>query len=278
MRSLLPLVPLLVVAVAPSCSIMWGNDHKATLTQEVGFDAGGVQHIEIHSYNGTIEVVAAEGDQVSGNTELYARASSPEAALERVNSMTWVGESDGDTLVIEIEGPTDGKKNYGASLAIAVPEGVTLLLKSGNGRLRVEGDYPTMNLHTSNGRITVKSDGELRARTSNGRIEYTGASADFNLKTSNGRVVANLVGDWSGSGEIDTSNGKVVVNCSGTLGAAVDASTSNGKLYSEGPREEGPGALEIESSNGSIYVRSMVDLAKLEGGEKAAAEATATQG
>ncbi len=144
--------------------------------------------------------------------------------------------------------------------------------------MSVKGDYPSLNLRTSNGRITVESDGELRADTSNGRIEYTGASSDFVLETSNGRVIANLVGDWSGNGVIDTSNGKVLINCSGALGAVVNASTSNGKIYSEGPREEGPGELEIDSSNGSIYVRSMMDLSKLENGERVVTETTATQG
>lgn len=277
MRSLLPLLPLVAIAVAPSCSIMWDSGHKAELTQDVAFQVDGAKHVQIHSRNGRIEVIHADGGEISGSTEMYARASSPEAAQGRVDSMTWSTEVDGETLIITLDGPSDGKDNYGASLAVAVPEGVTLELYSGNGRLRVEGDYPHMLLDTSNGRITVVSDGKLRAKTSNGRIEYTGASSDFVLDTSNGRVVANLVGDWSGSGVIDTSNGKVVVNCSGTIAANVHASTSNGKLHSDGPRKEGPGELEIESSNGSIYVNSMTELTASED-EKPVAEEAGAQG
>lgn len=246
------LTPLLLTAALPACSL----GYHAERTDAVSFAIGDAAHVHVQNRNGSVAVRAGDSGTLSGSSVYKARAGSQAAADARVAQMDWESRREGDTLVLTLKGPDDDQRDYGASLDLVVPAGVSLELESGNGGIRVEGDFPRVVLSTSNGKIHVAGDGRVRARTSNGPITYVGASADFELRTSNGGVEAELVGDWGGRGVIDTSNGSVKVQCAGKLAAVVQATTSNGKVRTEGVTEEGDGKLRIDTSNGSVTVRA----------------------
>jgi len=250
-----PLLPILLVAALPACSLVLGNGHKAEFESPVEFDTEGAEGIRIEGVNGRIVVEAGPEGAIAGTTKYYAKAATAEAAAARVGEMGWDSELDGSTLVVTLRRPSDSRREYGASLTLAVPASWQVDADTSNGSVRVEGAFPKVLIATSNGRIDVQSDGVVRARTSNGRIEYLGGSQDFDLRTSNGRVTAVLEGDFAGSGRVRTSNGPVDVECTGNLAASVSMSTSNGSRRVRGPEPAGDGKLDLETSNGSIEVR-----------------------
>jgi hypothetical protein len=248
------LLPLLLVAALPACSLVLGDGHKAELEAPVDFAADGADGIRIEGVNGRIVLEAGPDGAVTGTTKYYAKAATAEAAAARVGEMGWETELEGSTLIVTLRRPSDDRREYGASLTLAVPASWQVDADTSNGSVQVDGQFQKVLIATSNGRIDVHSDGVVRARTSNGRIEYRGGSQDFDLRTSNGRVTALLEGDFAGSGRVRTSNGSVDVECTGNLAASVSTSTSNGSLRVRGPEPVGEGELRIETSNGSVEV------------------------
>jgi hypothetical protein len=121
----------------------------------------------------------------------------------------------------------------GAALRVQVPRRSSLDVSTANGAIHVSGVAGTMRLTTSNGAITVQNAGgaEIHAHTSNGSIEIgvpAGLNANLSARTSNGQIHSDV---------------EVLTNYMG-------ANFLEGKIGSGGP------ALDLQTSNGWIYLRN----------------------
>ena len=134
-----------------------------------------------------------------------------------------------------------------------------------NGRVVVEVDAPDQ---MSPLKVQVPWRAPLEVNTSNGAIHVSGMKGALKLTTSNGAIV---VRD-AGASEIHarSSNGMIEVGAPRDLNANVSARTSNGQIHSdfeilthrtgngvlEGKIGDGGAAIELQTSNGSIYLKS----------------------
>lgn len=241
--------------------------------------------IEVRTRNGSITIRKGYVDNASISATLKARTSERLAAMRVTQTETDQG------LVIGVE-PAGGvwKNSEGASFEIIVPGADGVLVRTGNGRIRIEGLAGHADLDTSNGRVTVLDhDGSVLVDTSNGRVELERISGDVDvttsngsisaldlhdsarLHTSNGRVTARLANDSSGPINVSTSNGGVRIEVGEAFEGTLSASTSNGSLHVEGGRNVQLESLskrrvtlsvgdsgtesKIRTSNGSLTIR-----------------------
>jgi DUF4097 and DUF4098 domain-containing protein YvlB len=79
--------------------------------------------------------------------------------------------------------------NASTEFDVYVPRNSTLLVSSGDGRLRIEGVSGELDLHTGDGAIDVSAgQGRLRAVTGDGRIRVDGFDGDAEARTGDGRI------------------------------------------------------------------------------------------
>lgn len=241
--------------------------------------------IEVRTRNGSISIRKGYVDSVSISATLKARTD------ERLAEMRVVQTETEDGLVIGVE-PAGGqwKNGEGASFEIIVPGVDGVLVRTGNGEIRLEGLSGHADLDTSNGRVAViDHDGSVEAETSNGRLEFRNITGDVNatssngaitavdlhasarLHTSNGRVSAEFADDSAGPVDIRTSNGAVRVEVGEAFAGVLTGSTSNGSLHVEGGRDvhlesmskrrvtlsvgQSGAESRVRTSNGSLTIR-----------------------
>lgn len=183
----------------------------------------------------------------------------------------------------------------GADLQVVVPVETDLGLAAQNGDISVTGATTGQaRLIASNGSINLKQvhllgfQGSIDLETSDGPVAVDGGSGYLVIRARNGGVqVRDFVGQvkaQAGNASIDfqgrllagtknslrASNGSVRVNLGDTPGVEVDAWARNGRVETRLPLtatvEQGPGrlvgslgsgggALEIQTTNGSIAIR-----------------------
>jgi DUF4097 and DUF4098 domain-containing protein YvlB len=119
-------------------------------------------------------------------------------------------------------------------LKVQVPRCASLDIVTSNGEIRVSGVAGAMRLTTSNAAIVVDNAGgrEIHAHTSNGRIEVgvpRGLGADVSARTSNARIHADIAMVTRHIGE------NLVEGKTGKGGPVIDLQTSNGAIYLKSP-------------------------------------------
>jgi hypothetical protein len=121
----------------------------------------------------------------------------------------------------------------GAPLRLQVPRRSSLDISTANGAIRISGVTGALQLTTSNGAIVVQNAGgsEIHAHTSNGAIEIgipATLNANLSARTSNGRIRSDV--------DVTTNH--------------VGANFLEGKIGNGGP------AIDLRTSNGSIWLRN----------------------
>lgn len=238
--------------------------------------------IKLEGVQGSTLEYAGELD-VPGNTESEAAN-----ALER----RWKVTTDGDTLVMELEGESNwlaniqfGFKSNSPYLNVSIPQQLAAQVETTDGSveagglaagLNVRTSNGTMDLHdisggvtarTSNGTVNVQNvEGEVDVVSSNGAVALSNIDGALSAKSSNGKVTAQsaITGDW----ELKSSNGKIVLEVPAATDAKIKADTSSGSLKgnvtwdgnddNHGTALLGKGTHEVSlsTSNGSITVET----------------------
>jgi DUF4097 and DUF4098 domain-containing protein YvlB len=183
--------------------------------------------VAVENFNGSVEIVGWEKDQVEINATKYA----PTQGL--LSMMKVEVTATADTVRVRVIRPDFRRGNMGARMTISVPRKVELeRIQSSNGTLRVSDVEGAAHMRTSNGTIRVsKLLGSLEATTSNGAIEVRDLKGNASLATSNGRISADLSGTQSGAANrFQTSTGPIDVRLEGSLASDVRAHTSNGSV------------------------------------------------
>lgn len=134
---------------------------------------------------------------------------------------------------------------------IRVPEKAHLDLRTGDGRIEVEGVTGSLSAESGDGAIIVRSlDGQMNLRTGDGRIIGEGLRGDLSARTGDGRVIVDGVFAalevTSGDGRIEahalpgskvtspwsirTNDGSVRLFLPEDMPAALDARTDDGRV------------------------------------------------
>ena len=224
--------------------------------------------LKITTINGQIEVNVWDEDIISLNAIKKSRISQDELEKTLIN----VIESES---LIEIEAEYIGTRltTPSVDMNIKVPKNVTVeYVKTSNGAIQISGVKGNITATTSNGAIDIEDvDGYITATTSNGKIDVKKTTGIMDLESSNGGIYAEVY-DFKKDISISTSNGRIDVYINPLLNADIEMTTSNGQIsisgislnvtYSEekhiiGKLGEGGNKIDIQTSNGDIYLRKL---------------------
>ncbi|MFC7876650.1 DUF4097 domain-containing protein [Isoptericola sp. NPDC057391] len=224
---------------------------------------------ETYAAPGTVELVA-DGDVTVRAADGGSSVEVDKIARAGLTSPTYRAEEGADRLTVrhECEGLRWIPGRCSGDLAVTLPAGTTLVVRTSNGDVVASGVTGGSELRSSNGDVEVtragggldagssngdvvvdRAVGDVVATTANGSVEVTGVDGSLDADTSNGRVdVAGVTGDV----RAESSNGDVTVVGDGEP-VRLTIDTANGEQTIEGPTDpEADRTVEVRSSNGDV--------------------------
>lgn len=222
--------------------------------------------LALESYNGAVEILGWEKDEIRISGVKYARS---EAELKDLKIEI---ERTDEVVRVRVVATGNRRGASGARFVVRVPRRVELdPVVTSNGSLRLEDLQGPARVETSNGSITLRQlEGRIEARTSNGGINGSDLAGDLRLRTSNGgirleRLKGTLDAATSNSSitarivepaadrpiRVVTTNGSIELALDGFNQNAVTAATSNGGITLRLP-PSARARIEAVTSNGSV--------------------------
>ena len=246
---------LLALLLAGGCKFL-GERKIVQISRQ--WPAAGVRHIEVSEIDGTINIEAADTNEITMQATVRTRVP---GKPNQENQGFFRTELDGDTLTIGRKGEHRWGIHWGLSgdeyyvtYNLRVPASVSLELTTVNGKISSRGTDGEMHATTVNGVVEIETSGtnEVEAKAVNGIIrahflkDFHGAS----FKTVNGRVVAVLPPSASFTSDFTQVNGDVEaafpLNIHSHPGSRRVSGEVNGGRYS----------LHIVTVNGDIKVEN----------------------
>jgi hypothetical protein len=234
MRGFLPV--FLVSLLAGGCNVQVGDNGvsfdvgsraRDEWTRTYTLPEGG--RLEIVNVNGEIQASAAEGREVQVRAEREARGGSEDEARALLASLDMREQVAPDSVRIEAVSPSPeggGRRSFSVSYEVRIPAGLSVTLRTENGRIRLENISGQIQAVTSNGGIDGEGlSGSLSAEVVNGGIEVELASVtgDVTLSSVNGGIEIELPADVRASLEATCVNGGI--NIDDRLGMTVTETT-----------------------------------------------------
>jgi hypothetical protein len=192
-----------------------GEQHFETITRS--WPADGIKRVDVNGVDGSVDVTAGTGNEISLVAHIRARNFQPN--LKKENHGYFVTSVDADTLTIgrqhgvRVHSPFffftshDVEINY----ELRVPPSVDLALTTVNGRVATRGTVGGIQATTVNGSLDVEASGtrEVSLHTVNGPVEahFTKDFQGARFKTVNGSVRAVLPGNASFACVLSQVNG-----------------------------------------------------------------------
>lgn len=200
--------------------------------------------LRVHNSNGPVDALEVSGEtaEVQGEWTLRSR--------ER-DGVRYELFRDGQDVVLCVlpddrgmcrrdgisSGSGRGRDPGSVAVTVRVPRGVRLLVRSGNGAVRVSGITAEVDAASGNGDVTVdRSGGPVRAHSGNGDVDVTTARGPVNAHTGNGRIWARMREiEGSEDMEFHSGNGRVTVELPEGVEGLLEAWTGNGHIESDFP-------------------------------------------
>jgi DUF4097 and DUF4098 domain-containing protein YvlB len=254
MRSVLR-AGIVAFACTPLVGCVVGVDSQAQIVrEEKRFPVDGVPDLRLTTFDGAIEVRGTDSSQVL--VEIEKRGPTREAVDElRVEST-----QEGRRIDVEVKRPSREGMVFGihvstsAKLIVSVPKRSTVLARTGDGAIRIEGVEGRLELRTGDGSIHVSDvKGELALNTGDGSINVDHAEGRLTLETGDGGVnvegnlavvrmhtgdgsivyradpATRMEDDW----DISTGDGSVSIYLPAGFNADLDAHTGDGRIRNE---------------------------------------------
>jgi hypothetical protein len=224
--------------------------------EEKRFTTKGRPTVQLATFDGAVEIRGWDRDEVSIEIEKRGRDK------DAIETIEVVATQDGSTVRVEARkrgDPPKGSYQIGflhslsrsARLVASVPTGSDLVVRTGDGSIRVEhvsgkvelksgdGSVKGFDLsgdvfaHTGDGSIEVEGlDGRCDLASDDGSIAVQGRLDTLRVRTDDGSVVvkalagSTIARDWS----LTTRDGSMVLYVPDRLGADVDAETRDGSV------------------------------------------------
>jgi DUF4097 and DUF4098 domain-containing protein YvlB len=234
---------LLLWGVSQTVSLLAHEEHDEVST----FAADGVEVIDIHVEDGSIEVTAADVDEITVEAHV-SDGLRPTAHDERLEQ---------NRLVLESSCPLFLSTFCSVDYDVTVPEDVDVRSSTSNGRLEVVGTTGSVEASSDNGSIVlVDVEGDVELHSSNGSLQADGLRAHtVTADTDNGGIhLAFAAAPSFVSAESD--NGSVEVRLPEVAGGyRVDMSSDNGSTelgVATDPASDRH--IEAFTDNGSVRV------------------------
>ena len=168
---------------------------------------------EIANENGEIQLKGTQGSEVKVTAHREVFASSDAEAQTRLKGLKMREDVTRDRVVIEARGDGEGfsfRRGLSIRWEVEVPDGLTVIVKTQNGTVRLDD-----------------VDGKITAATTNGNVAGTAVSGEVQGSSVNGSVSMNLEA-VSGDVRLTTVNGAVRLEVPLTADIDLDAATVNG--------------------------------------------------
>jgi DUF4097 and DUF4098 domain-containing protein YvlB len=153
------------------------------------FNVSGVPRVVLNTFDGSINIQPSNDSTVRFSAVKRAR---DEQAMRGIRLRA---EQTGNTIniIAEFDKTLARKGEYDTGAAVAldvwVPRNANVQVKSGDGRLRLNGIDGEIDLHTGDGSVDVtESKGRLKVETGDGRVRVAGFDGDATVQTGDGRI------------------------------------------------------------------------------------------
>ena len=256
MKSLLRAGTIALACVPLSGCVVVGVDSQGQIVrEEKQFSVEGPPEVHLTTFDGAIEVRPSEDSRVL--VEIEKRGPTREA----VDELRVEASQKGPRIDVEVKRPErEGMVAFGmqvsrsAKLVVSVPRRATIIARTGDGAIRVEGVEGRIELRTGDGSIQVsdvkgelalntgdgsitvdRAQGRLSLETGDGGVNVEGALSRVRMHTGDGSIVyradpgTSMDDDW----EISTGDGSVSIHLPTGFNANLDAHTGDGRIHSD---------------------------------------------
>lgn len=224
----------------------------------LGTEPGVRPSVSIRLDRGSVEILGSETDRVEAVIQKKARSIDPDAAQALLDRIEIATEQEGDRILIVDRSRRPETRGFGielrADLIVRVPPGSDLDVRTGDGRIRIEGVQGRIVADTGDGRLllervqgnlTLRSadgsiigrslEGDVDARTEDGSIQISGTPRRLRASTSDGSIRVECGEGTAPSGEwvLHTADGSIALVLPPSISANLDATTSSGRIENE---------------------------------------------
>lgn len=218
------------------------------VTERASFDAAGVTALEIHTDNGSIEVVGGDVTEIT----LVAEIS------HGLRPTTHRAELEGSTLVVRSDCKLAMTYWCSTDYQLVVPTALAVTADSNNGRVTLRDLTGSIDVDSDHGRLElIRLTGAVEATSDNGRIEGSGLrSSRVTATTDNGSVRLTFAAAPR-TVVARTSNGSVdVVVPDDTTAYRVETDTDQGSIDAAVRTDpDSERSIVATTRNGSVRVR-----------------------
>jgi DUF4097 and DUF4098 domain-containing protein YvlB len=280
--------------LATSACVVSVGSQGYTAREERRFSVTETPDVHLVTFDGSIEVRTWDHNEVL--VEIEKRGQTKDA----VDSIQLTADQTGSRVQVEARRPDGGQAMLGfglrmsrsANFVATVPRNANVMVRTGDGSVRVEQVTGRAELRTGDGTVrgaelkgsvTVDSgdgsvtlqdvDGSIDVRTGDGGVSVAGRLTAVRVRTSDGSVTVRaetgsaMSDDW----DISTADGSVAVYLPEPFDAELDAHTGDGRVTTDqsivmaggktdrgtlrGRLGSGGRALKVRTGDGSIHVR-----------------------
>ena len=289
----------IVAAGAAGCVVRVDTD-GVRVREEKRFTTKGRPTVRLATFDGSIVIRGWDRDEISVEIEKRGRDKAAAEAIEVI------AEQKGDAVNVEARKKdlSDGKSyqlgwngvSRSAKLIVSVPAGSDLIVRTGDGSIRVDHVNGKVELQSADGSVTGRDlagdvvahtedgsirlegvDGKCDVASDDGSIAVQGRLEGLRVSTEDGSVVvraaagSKMVRDWN----VSTGDGSMVLYVDDGLDAALDAEARDGAVkldsglvfaHESGERSRntargrlgaGGPRLVLRSGDGTIRVRRL---------------------
>lgn len=215
--------------------LLWGTYNVITLlaheerVETESFPAADVTRLDVATANGSVQIVAADTDEISVRAEISE-------GLRRTGERREIVDG---VLELHATCPSIGSMFCWVDYEVRVPSDVPITVHADNGRVEVTGTDAAVDI-----------DGD------NGTLELTDLSGPLDVSTDNGRVEGRQL--RSSRVRADSDNGRVVLEFAAAP-TLVEASTDNGSVEVIVPDDGEAYRVSMQTDNGSEHLEVRTD-------------------
>jgi Toastrack DUF4097 len=247
-----------LAAVATGCVVRLDSD-GVRVREEKRFTTKGRPTVQLATFDGSIVIRGWDRDEISVEVEKRGR---DKAAAEAIEVLA---DQKGDVVHVEArkKDMADGKSyqigwngvSRSAKLIVSVPTGSDLVVRTGDGSIRVDHVNGKVELRSGDGSVTGRDlAGDVIAHTEDGSIRLEGVDGKCDLASDDGSIA--VQGRLEGL-RVSTEDGSVVVRAAAGSKIARDWNLSTGDGSMVLYLADGIGAdLDAEARDGSVKLDS----------------------
>jgi Putative adhesin len=256
-----------LAAGATGCVVRVDSD-GFRLREEKRFTTKGRPTVQLATFDGAIVIRGWDRDEISVEIEKRGRDKAAAEAIEVV------ADQKGDVVHVEARKKDFGEdRSYGigwngvsrsAKLVVSVPTGSNLVVRTGDGSIRVEHVNGKVELRSGDGSVTGRDlVGDVVAHTEDGAIRLEGIDGKCDVASDDGSIA---VQGRLEALRVSAEDGSVVVRASAGSRISRDWSLSTGDGSMTLYLADGLGAdLDAQANDGSVKLDSGLSFERLAG-------------